>query len=100
MEIPRLTPAERMYRSHLMNVANYQKRYPEKMKEKHRIRMEQIKADPEKHAEWKKKRRECDKRCKDKKKVEPECLGETRPIEPSIEPSIEPFIQPVIRRRR
>ena len=32
-----LTPAERMYKSHLRNVANYQRKNPEKMKKKHEV---------------------------------------------------------------
>jgi hypothetical protein len=52
-----LSPAERLYRNHLKAVANYQKKHPEKCKEKARRRAEAIKADPERLAEHQAKRR-------------------------------------------
>ena len=42
-----LTPAEKMYKSHLINVSNYQKRNPEKMSLKYYKRMAKLKEDPE-----------------------------------------------------
>ena len=46
-----LTPAERMYRNHLKNVSNYQKRNPEKMREKCKKRNERLKNErPEEYA--------------------------------------------------
>jgi hypothetical protein len=68
METPQLTPAERMYKKHLENVSNYQRRNPEKMRAKYRSKMEAIKADPEKYEEYKRQRREYDKTFREKKK--------------------------------
>lgn len=68
METPQLTPAERMYAKHLQNVANYQRRNPEKMREKYHTKMEKVRADPEKYEEWKRQRREYDKTFREKKK--------------------------------
>jgi len=68
METPQLTPAERMYKKHLENVSNYQRRNPEKMRAKYRSKMEAIKADPEKYEEYKRQRREYDKTFRQKKK--------------------------------
>jgi len=52
-----LSPADRLYRNHLKAVANYQKKHPEKCKEKAKRRAEAIKADPERLAEHQAKRR-------------------------------------------
>ena len=68
METPQLTPAERMFKKHLENVSNYQRRNPEKMRAKYRSKMEAIKADPEKYEEYKRQRREYDKTFREKKK--------------------------------
>jgi len=68
METPQITPAERMYAKHLQNVANYQRRHPEKMREKYHTKMEKVRADPEKYEEWKRQRREYDKTFREKKK--------------------------------
>ena len=53
-----LTPAERMYKSHLRNVANYQRKNPEKMKKKHQRYTLKRKNDPKRHQEYLQKRRE------------------------------------------
>ena len=46
-----LSPAEKHYRNHLKNVSAYQKRNPEKMREKCRRRNEKFKLErPEEHA--------------------------------------------------
>ena len=46
-----LSPAEKHYRNHLKNVSAYQKRTPEKMREKCRKRNERLKNErPEEHA--------------------------------------------------
>ena len=52
-----LSPAERLYRNHLKAVATYQKKHPEKCKEKAKRRNEAIKADPDRLAEYQAKRR-------------------------------------------
>jgi hypothetical protein len=52
-----LSPADRLYRNHLKAVANYQKKHPEKCKEKAKRRAEAIKADPARLAEHQAKRR-------------------------------------------
>ena len=45
-----LTPAEKMYKNHLKNVSNYQKRNVEKMREKNKIYFLKIKTEmPEKY---------------------------------------------------
>ena len=45
-----LTPAERYYQAHLKNVSNYQKRNPQKMREKNKKHNDKIKnEDPEKY---------------------------------------------------
>lgn len=50
MEDPVLTPAERMYKNHLKNVSNYQKRNADKMREKNKLYFLKIKAEmPEKY---------------------------------------------------
>jgi hypothetical protein len=49
-EILSLTPAEKYYKNHLKNVSNYQKRNPEKMREKNKKHNDKIKnEDPEKY---------------------------------------------------
>jgi hypothetical protein len=45
-----LTPAEKYYKNHLKNVSNYQKRNPEKMREKNKKHNDKLKIeDPEKY---------------------------------------------------
>ena len=45
-----ITPAERMYKNHLKNVSNYQKKNPEKMREKCRKYNERLKEEfPDKY---------------------------------------------------
>lgn len=56
--IKEMTPAERLYKSHLKAVSNYQKKNPEKMKEKCKKYNDKIRADPEKLEELKRKKRE------------------------------------------
>ena len=80
-----LTPAERMYKKHLENVANYQRRHPEKMRAKYRSKMEAIKADPEKYEEYKRQRREYDRKFREKKKKEKEEDSNSGGEEPSEE---------------
>ena len=47
-----MTPAERFYRNHLKNVSNYQKRNPEKMRQKNRTHAKKVKEEqPEKYKE-------------------------------------------------
>ena len=53
-----LTPAERMYKSHLKNVINYQKKNPEKMRLKYEKYMNKLKENPEKYEEHKQKAKE------------------------------------------
>lgn len=49
-QITPLTPAEKYYQNHLKNVSNYQKRNPEKMREKNKKHNEKIKIeDPDKY---------------------------------------------------
>jgi len=49
-EISSLSPAEKYYKNHLKNVSNYQKRNPEKMREKNKKHNDKIKnEDPEKY---------------------------------------------------
>jgi hypothetical protein len=57
-DIDNLTPAEKLYKCHLKNVSNYQKRNPEKMREKCKKYNERIRADPEKLEELKRKKKE------------------------------------------
>lgn len=46
----KLTPAEKYYQNHLKNVSNYQKRNPEKMREKNKKHNDKIKIeDPDKY---------------------------------------------------
>jgi hypothetical protein len=53
-----LSPAEKMYKSHLKNVSNYQKRNPDKMKEKCKKYSDKIKNDPEKYKKMLEKKKE------------------------------------------
>ena len=57
-----LTPAEKMYKNHLTNVSNYQKRNPEKMSVKYKKRIEKLKQDPEAYNFFRMKRNESNKR--------------------------------------
>jgi hypothetical protein len=57
-EVEKMTPAEKLYKSHLKNVSEYQKRNPEKMREKCKKYNDKIKADPEKLEELRRKKRE------------------------------------------
>lgn len=50
--------AAKMYKSHLKNVSEYQKRNPDKMKAKCLKYNEKIRADPEKHEELKQKKKD------------------------------------------
>ena len=52
-----LTAAEKMYQSHLKNVAKYQKKNGEKMKEKQTRYLAKMKDEPERYNEFLKKRR-------------------------------------------
>ena len=63
-----LTPAEKMYKNHLTNVSNYQKRNPEKMSVKYKKRIEKLKQDPEAYKIFRTKRNESNKRFILKKK--------------------------------
>ena len=49
MEQPTLSVAERHYASHLKSVSNYEKRNPEKIKEKCKRYIDRVKQDPEKY---------------------------------------------------
>ena len=54
-----LTPAEKMYANHLKNVSNYQKRNPEKMREKCRTYNERLKQEfPDKYWDMLQKKRD------------------------------------------
>tara|TARA_B110000879_G_scaffold212160_1_gene307211 strand:- start:3001 stop:3252 length:252 start_codon:yes stop_codon:yes gene_type:complete len=53
-----LSPAEKLYQSHLINVKNYQRRNPEKMKAKAKQYMNKLKEDPEKYEIFLEKRRD------------------------------------------
>ena len=57
-----LTPAEKMYKNHLANVCNYQKRNPEKMSIKYYKRMAKLKQDPEAYQVFRQKRNECNRK--------------------------------------
>ena len=57
-----LTPAEKMYKSHLMNVSNYQKRNPDKMKLKYQKKMKKLKEDPIAYKSFRQKQNECTRR--------------------------------------
>ena len=57
-----LTPAEKMYKNHLTNVSNYQKRNPEKMSVKYYKRMAKLKQDPEAYQVFRMKRNECNQK--------------------------------------
>jgi len=52
-----LTAAEKMYQSHLKNVANYQKKNCDKMKEKQTRYLAKMRDEPERYDEFLKKRR-------------------------------------------
>ncbi|MHA2403176.1 MAG: hypothetical protein ACXADH_09330 [Candidatus Kariarchaeaceae archaeon] len=54
---PNLTAAEKMYQSHLRNVAKYQKKNPEKVKDKQTRYLAKMKTDPEKYDAFLAKRR-------------------------------------------
>lgn len=56
-ENPNLTAAEKMYQSHLKNVANYQKKNPQKVKEKQTRYLAKMRNDPEKYDAFLAKRR-------------------------------------------
>jgi hypothetical protein len=58
MEPVTLTPAEKHYQRHLKSVSNYQKRNPEKMREKCKKYLERMKEDPEKYKSHLEKKRE------------------------------------------
>jgi hypothetical protein len=47
LEVPviKMTPAERMYKTHCKNVLEYQRRNPEKMKEKQKRYYEKMKTE-------------------------------------------------------
>ena len=64
-----LTPAERMYKNHLKNVSNFQKRNPEKMALKYKKRIEKLKQNPEEYRAFRNKRNECAKIQSMKKKA-------------------------------
>lgn len=53
-----LTPAERMYQSHLRNVAKYQRQNPDKMRRKQQRYIQKRRDDPLRHQEFLQKRRE------------------------------------------
>jgi hypothetical protein len=93
MEAEQLTPAERMYRQHLKNVADYQRRNPEKMKQKHQARMERIKADPVDYALFKQRRREYDRKFRENKKAAAAVEVPTTP-QPTPEPTRPPTPEP------
>jgi len=52
------SPAEKWYKAHKKNVANYQKRNGQKMKEAHYRYLENLKLEPQKYEEHLQKRRE------------------------------------------
>ena len=52
-----LSPAEKMYQSHLKNVAKYQRKNGAKMKEKQTRYLAKMKEEPERYDEFLKKRR-------------------------------------------
>lgn len=56
-ENPNLTAAEKMYQSHLKNVANYQKKNPQKVKEKQTRYLAKMRTDPDKYDAFLAKRR-------------------------------------------
>ncbi len=56
-ENPNLTAAEKMYQSHLKNVANYQKKNPQKVKEKQTRYLAKMRNDPDKYDAFLAKRR-------------------------------------------
>lgn len=56
-ENPNLTAAEKMYQSHLKNVANYQKKNPLKVKEKQTRYLAKMRNDPDKYDAFLAKRR-------------------------------------------
>ena len=55
---PPLTPAERNYKSHLKNVAKYQKKNADKMKQKQTRYLAKMRETPERYEEFLKKRRD------------------------------------------
>lgn len=70
MEESSLTPAERMYKKHKENVLAYQRKNPDKIKEKNRAYLAKVKDDPVAFEEFKKKRREYEKKWRASKKAE------------------------------
>ena len=60
-----LTPAEKMYQTHLKNVANYQRRHAEKIQKKQREWLLKVKEDPERYEALKERRREYHKKRKE-----------------------------------
>ena len=56
-ENPNLTAAEKMYQSHLKNVATYQKKNPQKVKEKQTRYLAKMRTDPDKYDAFLAKRR-------------------------------------------
>ena len=70
MEQSLLTPAERMYKKHKENVLAYQRKNPDKIKEKNRVYLAKVKDDPVAFEEFKKKRREYEKKWRATKKAE------------------------------
>jgi hypothetical protein len=85
-----LTPAERMYKRHLTNVKNYQKRNPEKMALKYKKRIEKLKLDPEAFKLFRQKQNESNKRCQLRKKeaLEIQKLQKTQQLEFDILASV------------
>ena len=84
MEEATLTPAERMYKRHKENVLAYQKKFPERVKEKNRNYLAKVRGDPEAFEEFKRKRREYEKAWRAKKSQE------KKAAEPEPEPEPEP----------
>ena len=77
---PPITAAEKMYQSHLKNVAKYQKKNGEKMKEKQTRYLAKMKEEPERYNEFLKKRRTYYKQVlKPRKEMNIERLRKERP---------------------
>ena len=87
--VPQETPAERMYRKHLLNVSKYQKANKEKVGKKQKDYLEKIKEVPEKYKELQQKRHEYYMKNKKPK---------TPPVEEAIEG--EPVDEGAILRRQ
>jgi hypothetical protein len=105
MEQSLLTPAERMYKKHKENVLAYQRKNPEKVKQKNQVYLAKIKDDPVTFEEFKKKRREYEKKWRASKKpqeappqetvpqkIAPEDLAQSRRIENETLRLIQPSI--------